>query len=212
MSLIVHVTPSIGDDSVAFPTHPFNLGFFSCATNESGFDRVLKMRTGKGMKYIFTWEEDQIPQKIFKPDWDEVVHRCENVSVELEEAKRTEGWFSFRSIHTLLEPVDAQDCGIVGDKEAFHSFLSKQRMIKDTMSWVSFSDGMVFVQNRPKIAGVIKGFDPEMGNYTPTVYLVLEASEENSAYYFEGLEIIKETAKYILSQPNPSIYEVHWKE
>ena len=208
MSLIVNVVPSIGVDSEKFPKHEFKLGYFHSDYSENGFDSVLRLRTGLGLKYIFFGSMSAELKPSSKPNWTTVLKNTNYVIGQLQRTIEDYGWFTIKIIPT---PVH-NPSGFISSKQAFDYFVTKNAIFgknKD-MSWITSKEGKLFLKNRPNVAAILSGVS-EIDD-TPVAYAIFEASLDQSKYYFEGLEIIKETAEYILKQEDPSIYEVHWKE
>ncbi len=205
MPITVHITPSIGTNSTVFPEHPFKLGYFSSADDENSLNEILKLRTGFDLKYIFFGEE--CSQNIIKPVWEDILLRFDNVKKILKETIEEDGWFSFK----LFDFTEKNSNSIIGNKNALDIYLNRKkqtRNLKD-MSKLITSDGIFYINHSPKILAILKNYNEKTNK--PSVFVLFEASEKQSKYYLEGLEIIRETVEFILNQPNQKDYELHWR-
>ena len=209
MSLIVTVVPIIGNNSTMFPKHPFKLGFFNSSYDPMGFESMLYLRAGKGMRYILRGSEEEDGKELtFIPDWKKVIERGSEVMALLDQSVLKHGWFKVKQlIHPVGEHQDNQK--IVGAREAVKHYNRRiDQCGNSNMGCLTDISSIIYLQNVPTFLGIVAGIEPV--DQKPCSYVILSSREEESVFYFEGIGIIIETAEWILNQMDPQKYSVRW--
>lgn len=183
----------IQKDSVRDPEHLFKLGYFRSSYNDGGINRISENTTGITLYTVFGVDDEYE----VRPDWTMARVRCVEWIEKLKAAPR----LRCSTIHTtnmFTAPPTADDANAV-------------QMAAEELKQTHFGgDGWSsqkghFYPKGLKIVAAIPGIDVFK---EPAVHLVYE--DEGFDWYITAAEIVLETIDFVLAQPNPEAYVLHW--
>lgn len=183
--------------SAHYPEHYFKIGYHRSSYNDGGTNAVLRQYGLPTLDDIYQADKSYA----FKPDWPDVLARSVEAIREFDGASEL---MRFRVFRELSPPDQARDA-----REAMAAFLSEQgrwknRAAPDDSNGYSNHAGS-FYPDGLKVYGVLAG----PGFIGSVVYLVTD-NREGNAWCRQALEIVKETAEWVLAQPDPKDFHVHW--
>lgn len=185
--------------SLIHPEHQFKIGYFRSSYNDSGINRILDTVCGKNLHHIFCSENSSY---YIKPDWENALRVTDDLITKLND--------HVNKINVSVSAVDVRDTSSeklpTSTNEALtlyiEEFLKNPSLPFDGA--YSNSVGLFSMKNAQKV----KAFIPGVRYNRPCVYIVHE--ETTFSWYIEALEIVKETIKYVLEQPDREKYILHW--
>jgi len=202
--------PQIEIDSAKYPEHMFKIGYFRSSYNGGGINHVLEERVGETLYSILGLDNDEYIQQ---PDWKKVIENCDRVIAEFREFLKEN---PFSVLKVMGNPF--MDTAHMPKSEA-----DALRIAKENLKTEQFADELLkngfgnrngewFPQGM-KIYGAMPGFEKFINSQTPVTYLVVkyndDTGEEPFKWYINALEIVKETAEWVLNQENPEKYFLH---
>lgn len=193
-------------DSKTDPKHLFKIGYFRSSYNEGGINSQMDTAIGKDLYWVFDRTRDDDYE--FRPDWARVKARALQC-VEQWKAKFPDGKplrvmrIETRMGFTESPKIDAADALNIVQK-----MIAERKPDNDFGNCFSNRDGLFLLDEEPIhflafIPGLAFGRDP-------CVYGVYRDDAEGVAWYWNALNIIAETCDYVLSQPDPQKFYVHW--
>lgn len=192
--------------SVRFPDHLFKVGYWRSSYNHSGFDHVMCERLGADATLAAIAGATDDSYEHF-PDWYAIIERAKDVKERWIAAGKSVA-DQLRVIETMLvgpnsgdaypydserELLDEVAGEIADDKDAF---LSAYHSGKKSF----FRDGIPVVA----VALVKRRFGGT------ALALVSKVSSEHLDWYTQALDIVIETAEYVLAQDDPSEWYLIW--
>ncbi len=199
--------PSVRIDSTLYPEHMFKIGYFRSSYNGGGIDSILRDRVKESLHSIIGLDDEYVQQ----PDWNKAIENCDRVIAQLREAAAKNPFFvtevgpnMFGDMNSL--PKSEAEALAIAGKE-----LSAEKQ-KDEFLADGYSnrDGLWYPKGMT-VYGIIPGTKEIFGKL-PTSYVVLRHDsngEEPFKWYINALEIVKETAQWVLKQENPEKYFLH---
>lgn len=128
----------IENNSAKYPDHLFKVGYFRSSYNDAGINRKLSNSIGKDLYWIFSRERED--EYEFKPDWQEVRKRVEQVQKELADHIENVGGVScYAESHNLFLERNGfpQCCYIVyKDRDGWTWYLQALEIILETCDFV----------------------------------------------------------------------------
>lgn len=191
----------IEEKSKKYPDHYFKVGYFRSSYNAGGINRILEDRIGQDLYSILGIKRDEYHQQ---PDWKAVIKRVDS-AIEQYEALLNENPYQVHkcSPNMFLEKSKVEDAEAL---KIAHKELTQKR---DKPSFKSYTNhaGEWFTEGMT-IYGVVHGISA-LG--VPCVFLVTKdtGGEDGLRWYLHALEIVKETAEYVLAQKDQSKYYLH---
>lgn len=193
------------------PGHLFNLGYFRSSYNGAGFNSVIDTLLGKrGLYWIFDVEE--VNYRI-KPDWRASYERAVALLVEFDAAILKTGGL------LKVEPVSGNPFVALDDQPATATAalkIASEELARPVIggllgSWYSNSRGQ-FMPGKEgmHVRALIPGVNRSWNGTERCVYVVWEASEETCKSYRDSLAIVAESCEWVLAQPDPENYLLHW--
>lgn len=186
------------------PDHLFRIGYWRSSYNEAGFNHVVGDRIGLTL-WDFGGPEDPDVNYLTTPDWEGIIEDAAQAKRDLQDwalthpniGVTTESPLNmFEEVHPELTQAEAMEVysKVVADRKDgdFPSFSNK--------------DGSFFL-NGLKVLACIRGTD--VFN-KPAIHMVFEQPEDYLDFYLAALDIIGETAEWVLNQPNPEAYQLGW--
>lgn len=195
---------SIEHDSSKYPEHMFKIGYFRSSYNGSGFNSVTEELGLPNLYDIFNPGGDYE----FVPNWQNALTKTKEAIVQYENINTK--YKVFVVTRGLGERYDVPYPR--SEKEALDLFLEQEekynKAIKNPLFNGSFSNyhGEFHLDDGIKIFAIIHG----KGTFGDCEYVVMEQSEDNQNWYKQAYEIVQETIEYVLAQPNPQDYHLHW--
>jgi len=191
----------IEEDSKKHPKHLFKVGYFRSSYNAGGINRVLSDRINQDLYSILGVDHDEYEQQ---PNWKAVIKRVDS-AIEQYEALLNENPYQVHecSPNMFMEKPTVEDAEAL---KIAHQELTQKR---DKSSFTSYTNrtGEWFTKGMT-IYGVVHGVS-SLG--VPCVFLVTkdEGDENGLRWYLHALEIIKETAEWVLAQKDQDKYWLH---
>ena len=181
--------------SKKYPEHYFQIGYFRSSYNESGINRILSNSIGITLYDLFPHNDEDYD---FQPNWSQSLLLVKKAHDQFSNFLKKNGHTSVFTINDYQLPkqkIDAQEAMKIFCEE-FH---------KGERSFGSFSNhhGDFFL-DKPLL---VRALIPAGGDSTG-VHVIYDG--EDLSFYIQALEIIMETCEYVLSQPDPEKYYLHW--
>ena len=190
-------------DSKLHPEHLFKIGYFRSSYNDSGIEHVLLNLGIPGLADIFPTGG----QYEFRPDWPSSLARAkESLRLLREYQARPEAKFCVVRVPVMMP--DPSRGSPISAKEALAKFLEQWQL------WQSESDSLgseyhnyvgLFSRDGLKVHAVLSGYE-----WGPTNFVVVARDPRYLDWYVQALEIVVETCEYVLAQPDPQNYLLHW--
>lgn len=196
----------IEHDSAKYPEHMFKIGYLRSSYNSSGINSLLRDRTGKDLHFIFFGEEERYDYHVV-PDWE----ACRVRALEALEAFRA---YNRENGSYRVMREQCVDLGAVKNEADALRVWQEHRKRNAGQSrdgfgdWYSSREG-TFTRGEPlRAVAIMVGIGEFMR--LPTAYVVYEAGDEDAAWYEQALEITLEMIEWVLGQPDPEKYVLHW--
>lgn len=180
-------------NSKKYPEHLFKIGYFRSSYNRSGFNSVAEIHGLPGLYQIFPQDNEEYE---FTPDWKSVKENIENVLRQWEEYLQKPS-SKYRPVFVTCRNAHASN-----EQEALKVFCER---VDEKLSFRDFSCNVGrFHLDGMKIYGVIPG-----KSYLDShgVYLICE---EDLVWFYQALEIVKETIDHVLESNNPQEFSLRW--
>lgn len=194
---------SIEENSKLYPDHMFKIGYFRSSYNEGGINSILRNITGKDLYYIFEPKEENYEVTV---DWESALERAKKAVFELRKHVKTNGAFRVIEIYDYFGNKTESP---KNSKEALE-LLYKENSQKAAFGSYSNSNGHFFLKEPLEVVGIIggqkAGFDGQPRSCTYVIY----RDSDGFDWYEKALEIVVETIEYVLAQPDPEKYLLHW--
>jgi hypothetical protein len=192
--------------SVRHPGHDlFKIGYFRSSYNSSGIDRILRTNCGdKSLSWIFDVNHSDYH---IRPNWKESRDRAELALEELRNQATRFGGLKVEKIDFMHfkrgeVPKDEKEA-----LELVQKHFEKQAA--SSFGSYSSSEGWFFLDKPREIVAIVPGTSTFVGQTAPCVYVAFKEDDAFS-FYCEAIEIVIETIDYVLSQPDPEKYVLHW--
>lgn len=200
-----HDNPSevkIEENSAKYPDHLFKVGYFRSSYNESGINGILRDRIGQDLYDILGVSHDAYVQR---PNWKAALTRCESAIDQLSAVLRDKPFAV-----TCVSGNFFNGPSKVDSAQALEIASKELSMPRGTEHFTSYNnrDGAFFTKGLT-IYAAIHGTDC-LGQ--PATYLVTKddgEGDEGLAWYVHALEIVAETCRYVIAQPDPSKFYLH---
>lgn len=179
-------------DSALYPDHYFKIGYFRSSYNEAGFNRTMAQYGLPDMSDLFGNDKEYI----FAPNWQESLSR-----IELALKGATEAGGTVAKYRVIC--MDGMDV-IRSEEEALRAFMEEE---KGNHAFKAYSNrkGTFFLDGL-ECVGFMRGEHFR----APCCWVIVKNDPENWKHYTRSLEIMAETVRYVLSQPNPDDFYFHW--
>lgn len=184
--------------SAKYPDHYFKMGYFRSSYNDGGIESVVgNLVGGKCLYDIFTPGD----KYEFQPNWEEALTRT-RAMIAAFDAKTEKG--SFRCFAEAMNPFgDPSQYRQIDAKRALEMF-NEQNSREHGNGGYSCRDGSFFFGDSVlKVRGLIPGY--HFGQ--PCIYVI---HESDIAWYRQALEIVEETILWVMAQPDPQKFYLHW--
>lgn len=202
-------------DSSLHPEHMFKIGYWRSSYNDAGIDRVLGNLTGMRLCDIACRPGDEYE---FCPAWPKVKAKADEAIDKLRAGIETDGeplGVSHVAANMFTPPSEIE---IRDDKSALEAYRktvarthgqSRPAEGEDEASrWFSSRDGEFYLGEKClQVRALIPGFY-RIFNDQPCVYVIHKSGDLD--WYREALEVVRETAEYVLRQKDPQNFYLHW--
>lgn len=201
---------TIGEESIELDSklHPdlyFKIGYFRSSYNAGGLNSIARNRDLMSLYDVFPTAGDDY-------------HVIPNWEKSLELAKKARGqWIAenkrskFSVLSESINPF-AVSTTINSEKEALDAVIeqSKAWETEGASAFDEYSnrDG-VFSKPGRQVHGVFIGKQESLGNLRPTAFIVY-SDPDALGWYIKAWDVVIETCEYVLSQPDPEKYLLHW--
>ena len=189
----------IETDHSKYPDHYFKIGYFRSSYNSTGINRVLK-NIGLPTLYEVFDVGDQHEYYI-QPDWFASLERTEALIQQFTK----QGKFIVQqfSANMFMNENDLPK----NEEEAHKLFMEEyERDVKDEYNY-SNAKGKFFMKEPLEILAIIPGKNTFNQN---CIYVVTKLEDEGQEWYLQALEIVRDTCKWVLEQPDTEKYYLHW--
>ncbi len=185
--------PKVELPSASYPEHYFKIGYFRSSYNGSGFNNAMRQYG------LSTLDDICEPSDAygFTPDWSMMIDRAAAALIAFDAAHER---MRYR-VHTetFIDSV------ATSEEQALAVFLAemgKNRAFDDG-GWSSRRG--TFIPKGMKVCGLMQGT-----RFGPCLYVVVEQEPEAIGWYRNAIEIVRETAEWVLAQPDPKAFHLHW--
>jgi len=186
--------------SARYPDHLFKVGYFRSSYNSGGLNRVLNDYGLPDLDDIFGAER----RYAFAPDWPDVLARID-VALDAFDAATKRMNLRAEATSPLLMGKAREDVRSAKDAlEVYRTTLAKSASSEALGNGFSDYAG-VFVPKGLTVRAFVRGLDALL---QPAIYFVYDTTLHPS--YRQSLEIVRETAEWVLAQPNPKAFHLHW--
>lgn len=187
---------SVQIDHPDYPDHYFKIGYFRSSYNEGGIEKILKNLGLPTMRDIFRKDDEEYA---FQPDWQKTMTSTE----ELIERFKVEGAYRIKAIsHNIFKDPSTLPKSAAAALDIF-----KREIDRGPHEYnYSNSDGEFCLHENEKVLAFIPGMD-KIFRESPCIYVV---TESDNTWYIQALEIVRDTCKYVLEQPDKEKYYLHW--
>lgn len=203
-------------DSAKYPTHMFKIGYFRSSYNDGGIERVMSNLGISGLYDIF--DRNRGEEYEFVPDWEDVKDKAGKTVAALR-AKMVDPISGYYPLFIGMNIVSDQSKGPKTPEEAVKIFekslpqlLERAAKSDDDWSGGDYSSGEGYFSVKGlHVAAALPGHGvfKEKG-----VYLMVkndtQKDEHPLTWYLNALEIVLETVEYVLAQPDPQHFYIHW--
>jgi len=190
--------------SAIHPDHMFRIGYMRSSYNEGGINNVLRNAVGRCLYDVFPGDEYER-----RVDWAK--------SLELAKGLRSDfaAWVALNDGLQALEfdPSRFAANGPASQNEALtlvRAELARERHA----DFRSFSNGIGdwFVgESRPEVVALLRGTHEWLRRTAPCVYVVYKTGKANAyEWYAKALDVVVETCEWVLAQPDPAAFLLHW--
>lgn len=178
-----------------YPKHLFKIGYWRSSYNNSGIDSVLRNTIGMSLNQIVEAGDEYIIQ----PDWNKVLGKMEYAYEKFKEFTEAHPFNVFDESVMSLSKTPPQS-----GREALDIYIKEKESHKvSSFGAYSSSEGSFWHDEGTEIFAIIPGTN-FMG---ACMYFVFK--KDYSSYY-ESFEIMIDTIKYVLNQPDPEKYYLSW--
>lgn len=185
----------------------FKVGYFRSSYNSGGIDRILHTNCGgKTLSWIFNVGDDYH----VRPDWRASRRRAEEALEDLQNHAARYGGLKiervdFFGLSKTEVPSDEEEAMALVKKH-IETFGEKG---KKSFGSYSSREGWFFLDEPRSVVALIPGTQSFLNQTQPCVYAAFK-SEDAFSFYCTALEIVIETIDYVLAQPDPESYILHW--
>lgn len=196
-----------------YPDHYFKIGYFRSSYNSSGINNVLGKLINLTLYDLFPTEKDA-DSYYRQPDWNQSKELTQQA---IETLEKTIGagndYHVLRVSYNALISLEEQT--VSSEQEAIQLLIKKKR---ESGGNFSCREGEFFFDKPLQVCGIIRGAEPNIirqvtkndNTKEPCFYVVYKHGEDGLSWYVQALEIVKATCEYVLSQPDPQKYRLHW--
>lgn len=191
----------VEEPSAKHPDHYFKIGYMRSSYNDSGINRVLSDNCGgRDLYYIFAPEE----RYEFQPDWNAARERCLELSEQLKAARPVR--VSKSSHNPFTNPSE-----LPASTEEALALFAKTANTDHGDGGFSNRDGEFFLKEPLRVLAILPGTEKAMfglsAGKSGCHFIVYESSLE---WHQQAMEVVLETIDFVLSQPDPEKYWLHW--
>lgn len=188
-------------NSKLYPDHYFKIGYFRSSYNSGGINNILRNLGLPDLHEIFEVNGEDY---YIQPNWKECLERTNKV---MEDLKKSGGY----RIHKFSSNVFAGTAGLPrSEAEALSIFRSQIERDGGASNYnYSNKDGEFFMHEPLEIVAIIPGMDKVFARERECVYAITKPEDDNQ-WYYQALEIVKETIEYVLAQDKIEQYYLHW--
>lgn len=201
-------------DHPDYPDHICKIGYFRSSYNDGGTNAVLRNLISKDVGDVFPGHEDAY---CFSPDWQAAKVRVNDLLDQFDEATAKVGNLKvFKTSENLFGPMGDEPAD---EKAALQVAVEQMARAKTRdASWgdsyscggVEFFIGEKGLMVRALIHGRDATFSGLLGQGARPVTYVVYEQEDAYKFYRQSLEIVAATIDYVLGQPDPEHYFLHW--
>lgn len=196
--------------SAKYPDHYFKIGYFRSSYNAGGIDHVMKDLIDKRLSDICGADDEYE----FQPDWQMMKINAQAAINEInQQIQRAGGPVQVKCVAQNMFSNPADFRAINNEKAAMDAYIAEhqshsERKAKDgeTFSAYSNRNGEFYFDAPIEVHGIIPGVEKFAGE-RPCHYLIIKGDLD---WYVKAIEIVIETAEYVLSQPDPDKFWLHW--
>lgn len=194
--------------SKKYPEHYFKIGYFRSSYNPGGINSVIRDLLGDGFDLYYIFERNNEDEYYFKPEWNESLLRTRIVRKKLKkEIKKSKGFscFTVDSMFALSED------SISSKKKAMELFLKELGVKKSFYGAFTNKHGYFSLDKPIEVYAIIQGKGQNMFTEKQAEsYIIYKTKSNHYKWYIQALDIVEETIKYVLAQPDQENYRLAW--
>lgn len=206
-------------DSPQCPDNICNIGYFRSSYNSGGLNHVLRETIGndKDLYTIFASGFHSNDEYYVRPDWNDALENAKMALKEFQEYVNVAG--KYHVYMADFSPFSAPDDMPGSEKEAMERFLNELNSGRAS-SWgdsaYSGKDGTFSLKKPMEVFGIIRGTKESWasklrgGEQKEVCTYLICKNEHKYASYLDSLKVVIETIEYVLAQPDPEKYVLHW--
>lgn len=204
-------------DSKIHPEHMFKIGYLRSSYNEGGINRVLRSYVDESLDNIFLAGD----RYEFAPDWNAALVNAKRVHAKLKAfLDESRGLTVVRvAMNMFANPQEHR----ITEREAIER--TAKMMREGKQGWFGNREGDFFLPGRGPFHGkdqpdskplqvvaaipaIARGF---MGRDEMIVHLVVvDESSDGQRWYLDALDVTIEMIEWVLAQPDPESFLLHW--
>lgn len=206
----------IENDSAVYPEHMFKVGYMRSSYNEGGINRILANYLDMDLGDIFPSEKDDYERTV---DWPEALKRARDMRDRFTEHVKKCGPYTVIAEFQNPFTPPSEWGRIESPKQALDIFLTekaKREANPPPPDWNCYSNGdgtFFFGDAALEVVGMMLSVQKKYGGTScPGVYLVTKSKDGKSPleWYQHALEIVVEMCEWVLGQPEPERFLLHW--
>lgn len=183
-----------------YPDHLFKIGYFRSSYNSSGINNILRDIGLPSLYGIFDVGDNEY---YIQPDWEASLKRVESV---IEQFSKYDN-FSVNSFNPnmFMDDSELPKSGA----EAYRIFMQEYERDQSTKMDFNYSNakGNFFINEPMEVLAIIPG----MTSFNKHgVYVVSKMDDTAKKSYLQALEIVRDTCKWVLEQPDIEKYYLLW--
>ena len=189
-----------------YPEHCFKIGYLRSSYNEGGINHVLRQKGLPDLYMVF----EPADRYRFVPDWQGAKARIGKLREAY--AVTLAGWKGQHYVTFVGQNIFINPSTLPSSESAALELYGQE--LSKSVGYGSYSNcnGYFFLKAPLEVVGAIPGMGA-LGK--PGVYLVCKTKQESQDqksqdWYAQALEITEEMIDYVLAQPDPEHYALHW--
>lgn len=185
------------------PDHLFKVGYFRSSYNDGGINSVARVHDVPSLYDVFEPNDEYH----VKPNWKELRTRAESAREKWTDAANRAGDFRVMQIRSFRGGN-----AIGSEAEALQIFLNEQARVPNRSDDYCYENQHgLFVTGGIDVRSLMIGVDRDgLMKNEPCVYAIVKCKENPLLWYVRAWEIVIETCDYVLSQPDPERFILHW--
>lgn len=195
--------------STKYPDHMFKIGYFRSSYNDGGINHVLRSMGLDDLYDIFQGGGDG---KLVV-DWSNCLSKVDKLIADCKKYLKSD---AAKYTAIVVSKYKASESEVSTEAQAIGLFLNVAKDHQKTdenspfdMSSFSSRNGDFFLKGLD-VRAVIPMSNGILGQSHERICLIVPTKKGWFDWYMQALEIVRETVRYVLTQPDPSEYKLIW--